>query len=61
MTQEINFDQVYSDGEVTHWRALYDHRTDAMVNGVWTGACDGTFTGVRHVSSETKGTSAGES
>lgn len=47
VTREMKFDQVYSDGAVTHWRGFYDQRADALVNGVWTGACDGTFLGTR--------------
>ena len=47
VSREIEFDQIYGDGAVTHWRAHYNQHTDTLVRGVWTGACDGTFTGVR--------------
>ena len=47
MTRDIEFDQIYADGALTHWRAHYDQRTDMLVRGVWTGACDGTFAALR--------------
>ena len=46
-TCALVFDQVYTDGAVTHWRAEYDRETDALVRGMWTGACNGSFGGVR--------------
>eukprot|EP01043_Picozoa_sp_COSAG02_P076702 COSAG02_NODE_16428_length_1084_cov_0.997970_1_plen_309_part_10 len=42
-THWIEFDQEYSDGAVTHWKCVYDARTQRLVNGEWSDACVGTF------------------
>jgi hypothetical protein len=46
-THWIEFDQQYSDGAVTHWKCLYDVRSQRLVNGEWSDECTGTFTANR--------------
>ena len=46
-TRRVSFDQVYSDGAVTRWEARYDEESDTLVDGKWSGECDGTFVASR--------------
>ena len=48
----ISFVQSYPDGADTHWRAVLNAGHDAMSEGVWTGACNGTFTAARETVAE---------
>ena len=43
----LAFDQTFSDGIVTTWRAKYDPESDTMVRGRWSGDTTGAFTARR--------------
>ena len=45
--QTVAFDQMYADGAITHWAARYDAERDMLVDGQWSGECDGAFEGTR--------------
>jgi len=47
----VVFDQVYFDGATTTWRARYHLTLDMLVEGLWTGECEGTFQARRRSSS----------
>ena len=46
-SRKLSFDQVYSDNALTRWSASYDREGDRLLDGVWSGECDGTFTARR--------------
>ena len=50
--QTIRFEQHYSDGVITHWAARYDEDSDLLVQGIWSGACKGSFVAQRRMQPE---------
>ena len=52
-TGVVAFDQVYADGATTRWRARYDAENEMLVQGRWTGECEGTFEATRKVEEKT--------
>ena len=42
-TYHVAFNQVYSDGAVTHWKSTYSPESDMLVVGRWEGDVSGTF------------------
>jgi hypothetical protein len=46
-SHQVSFEQLYSDGVVTTWDAVYDPESGLLVNGRWSGECRGTFVAKR--------------
>eukprot|EP01047_Picozoa_sp_COSAG01_P024743 COSAG01_NODE_1540_length_9985_cov_7.634855_1_plen_1022_part_00 len=54
-TALLSFSQTYTDGVVTQWNATYDWSTDCLVDGRWTGECEGTFRATRECARSARG------
>ena len=46
-TGSVSFDQIYADGDITHWEARYDYGSQLLADGNWSGECDGKFIATR--------------